>query len=190
VADFTRDLRRLDSRMVTIQQWAAYGVMTSSAVAEGYYAFSNVLTDLPDNANYTAIYDQYKFECVEYHILPVTQKASPASSVAYAFALVYHDYDDANSPSSLTNARSVMSAVVLAPGERHIRRIKPHNAVAASNSGSTITGVKNMPADWIDCTSSSVPHYGLKAVITQSTSTSLSQWYVWAKITVSFRSQR
>jgi hypothetical protein len=191
VADFTRELKSIDDRITQVSQWAVYGFVTSTTVATGLYAFSTVFTDLPDNANYSAAFDQYRIDCVEYHVIPVTQPSLPASSIGYSFAHVYHDYDDAATPSGTTAALSTANMTVLGPGDKHIRKIKPHVAIAASSSGAAaITGVRNEQAGWFDAASSNVPHYGLKIVVSQSTSTSANAWYVYARITASLRNVR
>jgi len=191
VADFTKAQRFIDNRQIKISQWADYGAVTSTSTAAGFYSFSTVFTDIPDNANYSSSFDQYKVDSIEYHILPCTQAASPGTAPAYAFCFVYHDYDDVATPTSVSSARSYGNTVVLAPGERHIRKIRPHVATAATTSGAaSIVGAKNEIASWIDTSSTGVPHYGLKIAVQQSNSTAINTWYVWARITCSLRNQK
>jgi hypothetical protein len=191
VADFTRELRSVDNRITVVHQWLDYGTVTSTSVAPGLYAFATVFTDLPDNANYSSAYDQYRFDSLEYHILPMTQPALPAIAPGYANCYVFHDYDDAVPPTTSAQARSYSNTVVIAPGEKHVRKIRPHIAVAATSSaGAAILGVRNVPADWVDATSTSVPHYGLKVYIQTSTSTNANAWYLLVRATVSLRNQR
>jgi hypothetical protein len=191
VADFTRELRSVDSRITRIQQWADYGLVTSTSAAEGKYAITTVFTDLPDNANYASAYDQYKIDSVEYHILPMTQPSLPGTAPGYANCIVYHDYDDTTTPVNAAAARQYSNAVILGPGEKHVRKIRPHIAGAATSSATaSITGARNEPAPWMDATSSSVPHYGLKVVVTQSSSTNVNAWYIYAVLSVSLKNQR
>jgi len=191
VADFTRQLRSVDNRPVTVHQWAMYGEVTSTSSAAGLYSFSTVFTDLPDNANYSSAYDQYKIDSIEYHVLPVTDKAQPGTAPAYAHCCVYHDYDDAASPANISSALSYANLAILGPGEKHIRKIRPHIATAATTSGAaSIVGARNSPSDWFDTSSTAVPHYGLKIVVQQSNSTAVSKWFIWARITVSLRNQK
>jgi len=191
IADFTGELRRVDNRKVTVIQWSDYGEVTSTSSAAGLYSFDTVFTDLPDNANYSSAFDQYKIDWIEYNIRPCTQLASPGTAPAYAFCCVYHDYDDISTPTGLSSARSYANAVFLAPGEKHTRRIRPHVAAAATTSGAaSITGALNVPAPWIDSSSTGVQHYGLKIVVQQSNSTAVNKWYVWARIQVSLRNQK
>jgi hypothetical protein len=191
VADFTREMRIIDRTITQVHEWADYGSVTSTASANGYYSFSSVFTDLPDNANYSSAFDQYRFDAIEYHVIPITQSSSPATAPGYSFAMVYHDYDDTSTPVSQAAARSYANMAILGPGEKHVRKIKPHCAVAATSSGAaSITGAMNAIAPWCDTTSTAIPHYGLKVVITQSNSTNVNSWYIFARLTVSLRNQR
>lgn len=184
-------MRSFDRRITEIHEWADYGIVTSTSAANGYYSFSTIFTDLPDNANYSSAFDQYRIDTIEYHLIPVSQQALPSNALAYSFCFVYHDYDDTTTPVSQAAARSYNNLAILGPGEKHSRRIKPHIAIAATTSGaSAITGAVNHPADWIDTTSTGIPHYGLKIIVTQSTSTNLNAWYLYAFIGVSLRNQR
>jgi len=189
IADFSRS-NRLESRITTVHQWASYGLVTSTSATTGLYAFSFLFSDLPDNANYSATYDQYRFVSSDVHILPVTQSQLPGASIAYAFCMVTNDYDDAVTPAGTSTLQSYANTTILAPGEKHVRRIKPHIALAATNSGGTTLGARNIPADWIDATNASVPHYGIKIAVSQNTSTNAVGWYVWIRHTVQLRLQR
>lgn len=191
VADFTREFRAVDRKLITIDQWCDYGLITSTSVAAGVYAYPFVFTDLPDNASYSSAFDQYKVESLEFHLVPLSQASLPGSALAYSQAFVIHDYDDAVNPASAAAMRAYKNCVILAPGDRHARKIKPHTATAATSSAAaSIIGARNEPANWIDITSTSVPHYGIKVFVTQSTSTSVTSWYLWCRATVSLRGQR
>jgi len=191
VADFSRGLRSFTQRKLTASQWVNYGVVTSTSAANGYYAFSVSLGDLPDNANYSSIFDSYRFDYLELHLIPTSQACLPATANAYAFAYVAHDLDDATAPASLSTLLSYDNCTVLGPGEKHIRRIKPCIAAAATSSAAAaITGSMQTESPWLDMTSSNVQHYGFKIAVTQSTSTSLSSWQCFIYATVSMKNLR
>jgi hypothetical protein len=191
VADFTRELRQVDSRVTNFNQWIEKGLVTSTTVASGLYAFSVTFNELPDFANYATVYDLYRMDSLEFHFIPVTQPSLPAASIGYSFCLIANDYDDATAPSGTTQLYQVPSLTVLGPGEKHTRKIRPHVAVAAtSSSASAITGASNATAGWFDITSSNVPHYGVKVVVSQSTSTNANAWFIFVNVAVSLKSQR
>jgi hypothetical protein len=191
VADFTRELRSIDTRERQVVQWADYGEMTSTSSANGYYSFSTVFTDIPDNANYSGAFDQYRIDSIEYHFLPMTQLSSPGTAPAYANLFVYHDYDDVSTPPNQASARSYGNLTIVGAGEKHIRKIRPHIAAAATSSGAaTILGAINVVSTWLDSSSTAIPHYGVKAIVTQSNSTAVSKWYLYARIEVSLRNQK
>jgi hypothetical protein len=191
VADFTRELRQVDTRVIQFNQWFEKGLVTSTSAAAGLYAFSVQFNELPDYANYATVYDVYKLESLEFHFIPVTQPSLPATSIGYSFCLIANDYDDATSPSGTSQLYQVPSLTVLGPGEKHTRKIRPHTAVAAtSSSAAAITGAGNAVAGWFDITSSNIPHYGVKVVVSQSTSTNANAWFVFVNAVVSLKSQR
>jgi len=191
VADFTREMRLVDTRETQVFEWADYGTVTSTATANGFYSFSTVFTDVPDNANYSSAFDQYRINSIEYHLLPCSQASLPATAPGYSFAMIYHDYDDTATPTSQAAARSYANMAIVGPGEKHSRKIRPHCAVAMTSSGAaSISGAGNVVAPWIDTTSTAIPHYGLKIVVTQSNSTNINTWYLWARISLSLRNQR
>jgi len=191
VADFSRSLGRVDRKSISVNQWVNLGPLTSTSVANGFYSFSTVFTDLPDSSNYGGAFDMYRIDSLEYHVIACSQPSAPASAAGYSFLYVYHDYDDATAPAALSNALSSQNLTICGPGERHSRKIKPHVAVATTTSAAAaINGAKNMVADWMDMASSSVPHYGLKAIVTQSTSTNVNTWNLFVRITATLRYQQ
>jgi len=105
--------------------------------------------------------------------------------------MVVNDYDDATVPASVSVLQQYPNLSICGPGEKHIRKIRPHQAVATTSSaGTSISGVKNMPAGWMDIAFGTVNHYGVKVCVTQSTSTNTNSWYVFCRVTYSLRSQR
>jgi hypothetical protein len=191
VADFTREQRFIDTREQQVVEWADYGELTSTSTASGYYSFSTVFTDLPDNANYSGAFDQYRIDSIEYHFLPMTQLSAPGTAPAYANLFVYHDYDDVATPVTQSAARSYGNLTIVGAGEKHIRKIRPHIAAAATTSGAaSIVGAINVVSTWLDTSSTGIPHYGVKAIVTQSNSTAVSKWYLYARIEVSLRNQK
>jgi hypothetical protein len=191
VADFTRELSRVDTRITHFNQWVDKGVVLSTSAAAGLYSFSLAFNELQDYANFATVYDLYKMESLEFHFIPVTQPSLPASSIGYSFCYVVNDYDDATAPSGTGQMLQVPSLTILGPGEKHTRKIRPHTAVAAtSSSAAAITGAGNAESGWFDITSSNIPHYGVKVVVSQSTSTNCNAWYVFVNVACALKSQR
>lgn len=191
ILNFTGDKRRSDP-IIKISQWVDYGQLASSSTVNVFGAQSTVFTDLPDNANYSGAFDQYRITMIEYFVKPTCQKGtSNAATSPYAFMYFIHDYDDATSPSSLSALLSYSNVTIIGPGESHARKIRPHCATAMTTSAAgAITGAQNQASPWLDSSSTSVVHYGIKYGITQGNSTNLTTWRLFARIHCELRNQK
>lgn len=167
------------------------GVITSSSAAEGLYAFSFALSDVADYTAYTSVWDVFRIVDIVVTMVPVTLPAAPATGPAYAFCYISPDFDDATTPANSTALLSYASMSFLGPSDRYSFRFQPGVDVATTTSAAaSVNGVFNKKSPWLDCSSPSVPHYGVKAAVTQSTSTSLTQWCLFARYTIEFKRQQ
>jgi len=191
VLDYTKDRVKSDP-IINIVQWVDYGQIASSIGGNVFGANATVFTDLPDNLNYSAAFDQYRINMIEYFLKPTCQKGGTVVATSpYAFMYFIHDYDDATTPASLAALLSYSNVVILGPGEAHARKIRPHCAVAMTTSAAAaITGAGNIPSPWIDSSSTGVAHYGCKWGVTQGNSTNLTTWRLFARLHVSLRNQK
>jgi len=189
--DFSRDKKRSDP-IIRVAQWVNYGQLASSSTLAVFGAQSTVFTDLPDNANYSGAFDQYRITKIEYFLKPTCQKGTTSVATSpFAFLYFLHDYDDATNLATVNAALSYANTVILGPGESHARTIRPHCAMAMTTSAAgAITGAGNAPSPWIDSSSTSVVHYGVKWAITQGNSTNLTTWQLFARIHVELRNQK
>lgn len=167
------------------------GVITSSSAAEGLYAFSFALSDCADYTNYTSVWDIFSIREILVTLVPVTLPSAPSTGPAYAFCFIAPDFDDATTPANSTAMLSYSTLSILAPSDRYSFKLAPAVDIATTTSAAaSITGAFNKRSPWLDCSSPSVAHYGLKAAITQSTSTNLTQWNVFARYTIDFKRQQ
>jgi hypothetical protein len=167
------------------------GVITSTSAAEGLYAFSFALSDVADYLNYVAIWDIYAIKQVVITLVPLTLPSAPSTGPAYAFAYVAPDFDDATTPANAIAMLSYATVAHLGPSEKYTLKIQPSVDIATTTSAAaSINGVFNKTSPWLDCSSPSVPHYGLKAAVTQSTSTNLTQWNVFCRYSIAFKRQQ
>jgi len=167
------------------------GVITSTSAAEGLYAFSFALSDVADYANYISVWDVFRIADIVLTMVPLTIPSAPASGPGYAFCYIAPDFDDATTPANTSAMLSYASLSFLGPSDRYSFRIQPGVDIATTTSAAaTINGVFNKKSPWLDCSSPSVPHYGVKAAVTQSTSTNLTQWCLFARYTIEFKRQQ
>ncbi len=189
--DFRGSGKKLETVVTKIYGTANKGVVTSTSAAEGLYAFSFALSDMADYTSYTSVWDQYRILELDLTLVPLTLQSAPSTGPAYAFCYVAPDYDDATTPANTAAMLSYSNLAVLGPSEKYSCKIAPCVDVATTTSAAaSITGSMSVKSPWLDCSSPSVAHYGLKAAITQSTSTNLTQWNLFARFVVEFRRQQ
>lgn len=167
------------------------GVVSSTSAAEGLYAFSFTLADVADYTNYTSIWDIYSIKEIVVTLIPVTLPSAPATGPAYAICYVAPDFDDATTPANTTSMLSYSSLAFLGPSDRYSFKFAPAVDIATTTSAAAgVTGVYNKRSPWLDCSSPSITHYGVKLAITQSTSTNLTQWIVMCRYHIDFKRQQ
>lgn len=155
--------------------------ITSSATVPTFGAANFTLANLANSAIYTTCFDQYKFLEIEVWIEPSQGASSVPTNVGILATSV--DLDDSNTPSSFPVVESAQNALVTSSMAGHYHKFQPHMAVAVYSGA--FTSFANAPADWIDCASSSVQHYGIKGAI--SNTTSVSTWIYSARVKIAFR---
>jgi len=174
-----------------VQHMVDQGEITATSAANGYYAFGFVLTDLIDYSQWTSVFDQYKINMIEVDIVAMTLLPAPSTGAQYSLGYVAIDYDDNVVPTSIGQIQAYSNSMILRPSRDLRFSLQPKTAteVQSTFAGATAgAGVSN--SQWLDCTYNSVPHYGIKAAIVQSTSTNLTRWRILLRYHVSFRSVR
>jgi len=177
--------------VTTVYSLVNRGIVTSTSAAEGLYAFSFALSDVADYTNYLSVWDIYSIKQVVVSFVPVTLQSAPSAGPGYAFAYVAPDFDDATTPANSIAMLSYSTVAHLGPSEKYTFRISPSVDIATTTSAAaSINGVFNKRSPWLDCSSPSVPHYGFKVAVTQSTSTNLTQWNIFCRYTIAFKRQQ
>jgi len=133
-----------------------------------------------DTSEYTTLFDQYRFNYIEVWIEPASAFLSSANTGILSSTV---DLDDANTPSSVQNVEGKQTSISSNGVTGHYHRWNPHMAVAAYSG--VFTAFANDPAGWIDCSSNTVQHYGIKAGITATTA--IYNWNVTVRANISFR---
>jgi hypothetical protein len=114
------------------------------------------LSELPESSSYTTIFDQYRVKDIEIWLIPEQNSVAAADNM-YASCI---DYDDSTAPTSLGQVLDYDTSLLTSVACGQYRRLKPRVAVAAY--AGTFASFKNEMADWIDCASNGVQHYGVK----------------------------
>jgi len=164
---------------------------------DGFGGCSHILADLPDDAAYTSIYDQYRIVKVEMWIIPrVTQVDMDDTGTRQNPWLMYivEDKDDSTPPSAVESVLAHNSVRVIDLRKKYYFKYYP-SVTPSVFAGGTFSGYSiangGKKGPWIDCANTSVPYYGLKWAIPGpvATSNSFSVTTLF-RYTVEFRGQR
>lgn len=154
-----------------------FGALTPTASDKGY-AFSFLLSALPNHTEFTNLYDQYKIECVEviWELIPTVEIGTAAvATMACPVILAWQDYDDASTPVTLNevNQISKMERLQLSVARPAVSRsVLPW--VQSGSPGAPANLGLSLRAPFIDCSQDGVQHYGIKFWIKNFTTTTVS----------------
>lgn len=130
------------------------------------FAMQFRLDDLINSADITTLADKYRIRGVYIRIIPNFTQNSVQSIYNYP-SLQYVRDDDDNTPPTVQQLREKMGVKTrtFKPGEYIGIKIKwpKFQRTVLSGSGGTVNA--NMAVGWLDCQNATVPHYGLKGVI-------------------------
>jgi len=152
---FTQTQTTTQCRMVLDYQTDAW--KTTSTTLQTLVALNFKLSDCSGYANLTGTFDQYLIEQIEVIIDP----ADPSATTGYPSFASALDIDDSNTPGSFANVQDRAGSIVTGGAAGHYHRFQPNTAIAVYSGAFTSFG--SVPAGWIDCASSTVQHYGMKA---------------------------
>lgn len=150
---------------------------TGTGVNISYFSMSTFFTldMLPDYADFTQLFDQYKILKVKFKLTPYSTFGPMQSGVGTAnnqsLGVMQHqyvDYDDATAlAASSTGINSMRQFLSYRSrnllGRPTKRSFRPRMALAAYASGA-FTSYANQKSMWIDANSPTVQHYGLKTI--------------------------
>jgi hypothetical protein len=154
------------------------------------------LQDLPQSADYTTIFDQYRIDRVQFRISPQINSiqattASPNAVVPRLFVVV--DRDDATVPTTLAQLREYDNVQDILPYQGIVIDFEPSVTPAVYQAGA-FSGYSVAPSGdhWIDAASGAVPFYGIKFGCDPTTTgaTAAYNWYVDAYVQISFKNTR
>lgn len=145
----------------------AFTIATGAAGAGYAYAFQ--LNQIPNQDDFTRLYDQYRIRAIKWQLIPkqglAVLNSIPSGPAATApimpkiFSVI--DYDDATAPGGLDELLQYESVKYTRANKTHTRFLKPAIADEVFGSGIT-TGYAMRQNAWIDCNSNQVEHYGIR----------------------------
>jgi len=140
----------------------------TNAVGLVHYANMFTLQQLPNYAEFTALFDMYRIKKIEITWLydhnsgEVSTSAGVAANASMGLPNIYivSDYDDASALGAATDYLQYEPCKITRLDKPVRWTIYPHVAVAVYNGA--FAGYKNDKAAWLDVASSAVEHYGCK----------------------------
>jgi len=186
----TRNIMRADPIYTVTKRVVGTAAHTTSNAVETFSASGITLDVFDGYTSLTQAFDQYRFDIVEFEYLPRASINDGVIVNSGIFVSVV-DQDDVTNLSTFTSALAYPNAQVWtpAPGKTHLlkHRFVPRIAVAAY-SGTVFTKFANMANQWIDAANANVPHYGVKAASSVTSSALIFDILITAQI--SFRAAR
>jgi len=176
-------VHRGDQKYTYIKAVDLGNVLTTSTTVPIGASLNFTLNQLPEVSSLTTLFDQYKIEeiCVDI----VAEGNTNNNSLDSRWASVL-DYDDSATLTTFAQALEYDTALITPLNNGHARRFKPHVAVAAYSGA--FTSFANQPAQWLDCGSPNIQHYGIKLIAEPSVTATGVSAVAWLK--VSFRASR
>jgi len=169
-----------------IHRFVNKAYVTSTAAADGLYAYIFAGTDIGDFSSFSSVFDQYRIDRIEVQIMSASQPPFNGNSLQFAPLVAAVDFDDSTIPANWQEVANYSNAIVLPPGRSKTIKFSPRFDVGA---GTSVVPAR-VSTGWLDCSYGNIGHYGLKIAVLQSTSTNQSFWYLICRYTVSFRQSR
>ena len=153
------------------------------------YAFR--LADLPNHADYEAMYDMYRIVKVIVHFIPMFTQAAVSSTGQLMGTILYtaKDYNDINAPASADEVAAYQTCKFTSSLERHVRSIKPMLVAKTIPSGEDVAQTIPYSPDpnaWINIDNINEYYAGLKCALRGMINTAQGLW-VEAEYHVEFK---
>lgn len=164
-------------------------------------AYSFKLSDIPNNNEFTALYDQYCIKGIKISAVCTFSEAVNAASggnnttavQGFQRLLSVIDYDDATALTGESAALQYQNVKITNPLKQHARYFKPAISMEI-NEGLTSAALGMKKNQWIDCSYPNVPHYGIKyfqnAPFVSGAGSANCTWTLYATYYVQFKNVR
>jgi hypothetical protein len=152
-----------------VQSYETTGAYSSSTTLQTFFAASFNIANLDQVSTLTSLFDQYRIVWVEVWLLPRFADNS-STSINPGLTTTVIDYDDGAALTTVAAALDYQNALTAPSTLGHYRKFRPHIAIAGYTG--SFAGYTNFTSPWIDCSTTNIQHYGLKAATTV-TSTSI-----------------
>lgn len=136
--------------------------LSTSTTVPTFAGTTFTVAGLDNFASLSAVFDQYRIDLIEVLLVPKISEVLGSSTSVGTFVSAV-DLDDGNVPTVFGQVASYNGAIMTNGTQSHYHRWKPMFAVAAYSGAFTSYAESG---GWVDCASSSVQYYGIKAANT------------------------
>ena len=140
--------------------------ITTSSTVDTFGALQFNLNQIPNVAEFTALYDQYQIKGIQWTLLPRWNSGEGGDPTVVNNNLISPvftvlDYDDATAPSSLDDLMQYQNLKQTRNAVPHRRYFKPQVLISNYRTALT-TGYAPKKNQWLDIAQPDIPHFGLK----------------------------
>ncbi len=148
------------------------GTITLSTAGITSGGFSFQLDEVPNFAEFQSLFDLYKIEYAEVHMLPSFTNVLPSTATTFTTVRVATviDYNSSGAFATFDDARDFESAQVTDVCAVSARKIHPMYLTGVEEDGSTIV-VGGASRGWLNTTRADIPHYGFRYAFEQAPAT-------------------
>lgn len=172
-------------------------LLRQSTATDVFAAWAFCLADIPNVTSVGALFDQYRFEEIQFRLRSrnpavfVANSASP--NYATATPLVVVDLDDNTAPTTLLELQQYDNCIQISAQDSLDIVLDP-SVTTPVFAGGVFSGYKVEKGSdgWLDVANASIPHYGVKVAIPALVATTSQRfdWDVEAIYKVSFKNVR
>ncbi len=178
--------------IVSFRQTAYTTVLTQTG-SDVFGGLNFILSQATNYTGFTDLWDMYRVSYLEFNFDPMYTANSVAAyaqaSIPRIFTVI--DKDDVIAPASLNTLREYQSCQSHT-NQRFRIRFRP-GILGAVFDGTNLVAGRAEPANWIDCSKISIPHYGIKYGIEANTvgsATLFQKWTVSLVVGLQFKNVR
>lgn len=195
-----RALVRTDySTVISFDYYATAFGNDTTLITRG--ALTASLSQIPDYTNYTAIWDQYRIDKVEFKFVPtlstvINKPYDDSTSVLVVDPcqlVIAIDRDDNSLPSTSTGYVDLLKRAgskTCRAGKTLTVTWKPNRLKSLYQSATSTGYAVDNSNEFLDCAQTSIPHYGLKYALTPFSPPNCFQYMVKCRYWVSFGNRR
>lgn len=133
------------------------------------------LSQVPNPSDFTNLFDFYRINAIKLHFIPQANMNSTGSLDPLSIPVIHYmvDQDDSIGFANETQALEKEGIKTRRLDKPFTYYLKPRVSTEIYNNGITTAYALNRRAQWIDCNSSGVAHFGLKGWITTASASTM-----------------